>query len=74
MSTHIVDINDLSTMMATAAEEQRAVTEEISRNMNAIKDVIHSLQVNGEETIHSTASMGETYRQLSDIVSHFKLR
>lgn len=74
MSTHIVDINDLSTMMATAAEEQRAVTEEISRNMNAIKDVIHSLQVNGEETIHSTASMSETYRQLSDIVSHFKLR
>lgn len=74
MSTHIVDINDLSTMMATAAEEQRAVTEEISRNMNAIKDVIHSLQVNGEETVHSTASMGETYRQLSDIVSHFKLR
>ena len=74
MSTHIVDINDLSTLMATAAEEQRAVTEEISRNMNAIKDVIHSLQVNGEETIHSTASMGETYRQLSDIVSHFKLR
>lgn len=74
MSTHIVDINDLSTMMATAAEEQRAVTEEISRNMNAIKDVIHSLQVNGEETIHSTACMSETYRQLSDIVSHFKLR
>ena len=74
MSTHIVDINDLSTMMATAAEEQRAVTEEISRNMNAIKDVIHSLQVNGEETIHSTANMSETYRQLSDIVSHFKLR
>ena len=74
MSTHIVDINDLSTLMATAAEEQRAVTEEISRNMNAIKEVIHSLQVNGEETIHSTASMGETYRQLSDIVSHFKLR
>jgi methyl-accepting chemotaxis protein len=74
MSTHIVDINDLSTMMATAAEEQRAVTEEISRNMNAIKDVILNLQENGEETIHSTASMGETYRQLSEIVGRFKLR
>jgi methyl-accepting chemotaxis protein len=74
MSTHIVDINDLSTMMATAAEEQRAVTEEISRNMNAIKDVILNLQENGEETIHSTASMGETYRQLSQIVGRFKLR
>jgi hypothetical protein len=36
--------------------------------------VILNLQENGEETIHSTASMGETYRQLSEIVGRFKLR
>ncbi|WP_345014078.1 methyl-accepting chemotaxis protein [Pseudaeromonas paramecii] len=74
MSTHIVEINDLSSMMATAAEQQRAVTDEISRNMNAIKEVIHHLQGNGDATVASTAGIGETYRQLTQIVERFKLQ
>lgn len=74
MATHIVDINDLSCLMATAAEEQRAVTEEITRNMNAIKEVIHQLQATGDATVASTGDIANSYRQLSDIVNRFRLQ
>ncbi len=74
MTGHITGINDLSSLMATAAEEQRAVSEEIAQNMTAIKEVINHLHDTGEQTLRSTSSLGNTYRQLADIVGRFRLQ
>ena len=73
MAGEVVEINDLISHIATAAEEQSAVAEEINRNMSAIAEVIRQLTSNGEETVASSASMQKTYDRLREIVGHFRL-
>ena len=59
--------------IATAAEQQSAVAEEINRNMSAIAEVIRQLTHNGEATVASSAAMQQTYDRLREIVDHFRL-
>ncbi|MGF1724540.1 methyl-accepting chemotaxis protein [Photobacterium nomapromontoriensis] len=66
-------INDLNTQIATAAEEQSAVAEEITQNMTAIRDMVTELQVNSQATVDSTHSLIESNSHLVNIVSQFKL-
>ncbi|KTA93207.1 chemotaxis protein [Aeromonas salmonicida subsp. smithia] len=73
MAGEVVEINDLISHIATAAEQQSAVAEEINRNMSAIAEVIRQLTSNGEETVASSASMQKTYDRLREIVGHFRL-
>ncbi len=47
MTSSVVHINDLSTQIATAAEEQSAVAEEINRNMVAVRQVVDELVESG---------------------------
>ncbi|WP_349920190.1 methyl-accepting chemotaxis protein [Aeromonas veronii] len=74
MAGEVVEINDLISHIATAAEEQSAVAEEINRNMSAIAEVITQLKGNGERTVDSSASMQRTYDRLREIVGHFRLQ
>ncbi|GGI77207.1 methyl-accepting chemotaxis protein [Shewanella gelidii] len=74
MADSIVEINDLTSQIATAAEEQNAVTEEINRNMCAIQGMVQELAQNGlaaEESTHQLASANE---QLTALVGRFKLQ
>ncbi|WP_323945439.1 methyl-accepting chemotaxis protein [Aeromonas hydrophila] len=73
MAGEVVEINDLISHIATAAEQQSAVAEEINRNMSAIAEVIRQLTHNGEETVASSAAMQQTYDRLREIVGHFRL-
>lgn len=73
MSGSVLEINDLNTQIATAAEEQSSVSEEISRNMTAIRDMVIELQTNSQATLNSTSSLTDSNNQLVNIVSHFKL-
>ena len=74
MAGEVVEINDLISHIATAAEQQSAVAEEINRNMSAIAEVITQLKGNGERTVESSASMQRTYDRLREIVGHFRLQ
>ncbi|PSW07538.1 methyl-accepting chemotaxis protein [Photobacterium lipolyticum] len=69
----IVEINDLSTQIATASEEQSSVTEEVSRNMNNIREMVHELTQNGQATVDSTQSLAAANAQLNVLVRKFKL-
>lgn len=73
MSESVIDINDLTAQIATSAEEQSSVTEEINRNMTAIQEMIQTLAHNGDETANSTHQLTDSNQELVSIVGKFKL-
>ncbi|WP_064607737.1 methyl-accepting chemotaxis protein [Photobacterium sp. J15] len=74
MTSSIVEINDLSSQIATASEEQSSVTEEISRNMSNIREMVFELTQNSQATVDSTQNLSAANSQLSALVSKFKLQ
>ncbi|MDX2320811.1 MAG: methyl-accepting chemotaxis protein [Moritella sp.] len=74
MTSSVMQINDLGIQIATAAEEQSSVTEEINRNMTMIQGMVNQLTQNGEKTMDSTRDLASSNEQLVAIVGQFKLR
>lgn len=74
MTQSVVHINDLSTQIATAAEEQSAVAEEINRNMVAVRQVVDELVESGVSVDQSAESLLSTNGRLTAVVSRFKVR
>ena len=73
MADAVVQIHDLSSQIATAAEEQSRVTEEINRNMVSIRDMLNLLVENGGNTEQSAATLLGSNRQLLALVHRFKV-
>ena len=74
MTNSILQINDLGIQIATAAEEQSSVTEEINRNMTAIRAMVTLLTENGNKTMDSTQNLFNCNEQLVNIIGQFKLK
>ena len=74
MTGSIVEINDLSSQIATASEEQSSVTEEVNRNMTNIREMVHELTQSGQATLDSTQNLAAANAQLNTLVSKFKLQ
>lgn len=74
MVSSIVRINDLGLEIATAAEQQNSVTEEVSRNMTTIQGMVDELTSNSSQTMASTVDLAQSNQQLSAIVRQFKLQ
>ncbi|WP_435248140.1 methyl-accepting chemotaxis protein [Vibrio sp. nBUS_14] len=74
MVNSITRINDLGLEIATAAEQQSVVTDEISRNMTTIQSMVHELTSNSTQTMENTQNLTQSNRQLSVLVDQFKLR
>ncbi|CAM3551010.1 Methyl-accepting chemotaxis protein PctB [Vibrio aerogenes CECT 7868] len=66
-------ISDLSTHIATSAQEQSTVSEEMSKNMNAIHDVVNTLNDNGEIISSGTDKLSQLNKSLIQLVESFKL-
>ncbi|WP_375749436.1 methyl-accepting chemotaxis protein [Vibrio sp. HN007] len=73
VTSSVMEINDLAAQIATSAEEQSSVSEEINRNMSAIREMIDTLNSNGQSTVESTHQLTGTNDQLVDIVGKFKI-
>ncbi|MDN3681018.1 methyl-accepting chemotaxis protein [Vibrio tapetis subsp. quintayensis] len=73
MTEFVTDINDLSTQIATAAEEQSSVTQELSRNMTAISDIVGELDSNGQQALEEAQNISDMNQKLTGIVGRFKL-
>jgi len=73
MTQFVTDINDLSTQIATAAEEQSSVTQELSRNMTAINDIVGELDNNGQTALEDAQNISDMNHKLTSIVGRFKL-
>ncbi|WP_374940345.1 methyl-accepting chemotaxis protein [Pseudomonas sp. MAG002Y] len=73
MATSVVRINDLSTQIATAAEEQSAVAEEINQNMVAVRHMVEELVQTGTSTDYSTQALMASNERLIAMVQRFKV-
>ncbi|HDY7732459.1 TPA: methyl-accepting chemotaxis protein [Vibrio vulnificus] len=74
MSGSVRDIDDVSTQIAAATEEQSTVAAELSRNMLAIRDIVTNLVASGRQTVAATESLADSNDELDKLVSNFKLQ
>lgn len=74
MAGSVTHINSLSTQIATAAEQQSAVTEEINRSMVQIRHMVDELVQSGHATELNTRQLLEANGRVSSIMGRFKVR
>ncbi len=73
ITNSVASINDMAAQIATAAEEQTSVNEEINRNITNISTISDSTSVEAENTHHSSKELEELANNLSLLVSQFKV-
>lgn len=74
IATAVTGVNDLNMQIATAAEQQNSASEEITRNMTSIHEIVNVLASNGEATTDETNSLAAANSQLKAVVNKFKLQ
>lgn len=74
IASSITSINNLNTLIATAAEEQSSVAEDITCNMSAIREMVRELAMNGEVTANENTNLSAANSQLKSVVGKFKLQ
>lgn len=74
ISFSVEEINAVNVQIATAAEEQSAVAEEINRNMAKICEMVELIANSGEDVNHEAMSLASANAQLADVVKQFKLK
>ncbi|MBE3651184.1 methyl-accepting chemotaxis protein [Vibrio navarrensis] len=70
----VAQINNLNTLVATSAMEQRQVTDEVSKNMAAIQEIIRQLNSNAAQTNSVSDELDDTSQALSAVLNRFKVR
>ncbi|WP_028109264.1 methyl-accepting chemotaxis protein [Ferrimonas futtsuensis] len=73
VSGAVNEINDMTSQIATAATEQSSVTEEINRNMVAIRDIVGELVHASEESAQISDQLGMSGQKLRQLVGQFKV-
>jgi methyl-accepting chemotaxis protein len=69
----ISEINDMALQIASAAEEQRAVSEDISRNTQGIKDASDILAQQACRSSDSAKGMFDSANTVREEVERFKV-
>ena len=69
----VSSIKEMNMQIATAAEEQAAVSEEVNRNIVNINDVTRETSANTQQTMETGQSLSELANQLRTLVSRFKV-
>ena len=74
MAGSVSHINNLSTQIATAAEQQSAVAEEINRSMVQIRHMVEELVESGHATETNTQSLLDANGRVITLMNRFKVR
>jgi methyl-accepting chemotaxis protein len=74
ITTAVSEVSDMNIQIATAAEEQSAVAEEINRNVISISQVTSQTADGSEQTASASESMAQLASQLQAVVNTFKLK
>ncbi|WP_312450169.1 methyl-accepting chemotaxis protein [Stutzerimonas nitrititolerans] len=67
------NINDMNTQIATAAEEQSAVAEEINRNITTISMIADTTSTDAQQTARISDELVQLAAELNRLVSQFRL-
>jgi methyl-accepting chemotaxis protein len=70
---NVSTINDMNSQVATAADQQSSVSEEVSSNIVRINDVSDQTVVQAENTANASKSLAEQAENLRKIVNEFKV-
>ncbi len=70
----VAEINNLNTLMATSAMEQRQVTQEVSKNMAAIQEIVRLLNENAAQSTSISDELQSTSHALTDVVGRFRVQ
>ncbi|MDG3086156.1 methyl-accepting chemotaxis protein [Vibrio hannami] len=73
ITNHIIGLEDSNSNIATAAEQQRTVTEEVSVNINRIKEIAEQLAASGQEVLAATEQVSRSNGSLTGLISRFKV-
>ncbi|MNF63926.1 Methyl-accepting chemotaxis protein CtpH [compost metagenome] len=65
-------ITDMNLQIASAAEEQSAVAEEINRNVAAIRDVTESLSGQAEESAQVSQALNRLANHQQGLMDQFR--
>jgi methyl-accepting chemotaxis protein len=69
----VARIDDMSTQIASAAEEQGVVAEEVNRNIVRISDMAGQAADDAQHTASASQELERLADELTHIVSQFKL-
>lgn len=72
ISNAVGRIDEMSTQIASASEEQGAVSEEINQNITRINDMSSQTAAGSEETATASSELSRMAAELQDIVGQFK--
>ncbi|MDY0249246.1 MAG: methyl-accepting chemotaxis protein [Pseudomonas sp.] len=73
IAAEVATINDMNTQIATAAEEQSAVAEEINRNITTISSIADNTSAGATQTAQSSEELVRLAAELRRLVNQFKL-
>lgn len=73
IAAEVATINDMNTQIATAAEEQSVVAEEINRNITTISSIADNTSAGATQTAQSSEELVRLAAELRRLVNQFKL-
>ena len=73
IAAEVATINNMNLQIATAAEEQSAVAEEINRNVTRISNIADNTSSGATQPAHSSEDLLRLTAELRRLVSQFKL-
>jgi methyl-accepting chemotaxis protein len=72
ITASVSDISGMSTQIATAAEEQTSVADELSRSIQHIADISERASGNADKLATTTGEMAQLESRLTTLVNQFK--
>lgn len=73
ITSAVETISDMNTQIATAAEEQTAVSDEISRNIENIQEMSHQTSAGSEQIAEASEKLANLSHQLDQLIGQFKV-
>jgi len=73
ITTQVDRINDMNTQIASAAEQQSTVSEEVNRSIQNINQMAEQTAENAQQASNASQQLSSAANKLSELVNHFKV-